>query len=76
MQSIKDHFAPWLEALGERSNSPSLDRIDNSKSYVKGNVKVISYKANILKGNGSIEELSAVVRYMENERLEQANLTK
>ena len=38
-------------------NSPSLDRIDNAKGYVKGNVAVISLKANKLKSDLSLEEL-------------------
>jgi hypothetical protein len=48
-------------------NSPTLDRIDNSKGYVKGNVCVISYRANAIKGAGSIEEHKKVVEYMERE---------
>jgi len=42
---------------GPTSNSPSLDRIDNSKGYVKGNVRVISHKANTMKHNASPIEL-------------------
>lgn len=38
-------------------NSPTLDRIDSSKGYVKGNVWVISYKANTIKSNATPEEL-------------------
>jgi hypothetical protein len=37
-------------------NSPSLDRIDPKKGYVKGNVWVISHKANTMKSNASIDE--------------------
>ena len=38
-------------------NSPTLDRIDSSKGYIKGNVWVISYKANTIKSNATPEEL-------------------
>jgi hypothetical protein len=46
-------------------NSPSLDRIDSTKGYVPGNVKVISYRANWLKGNANIEEVRSILKYME-----------
>lgn len=39
-------------------NSPSLDRIDNSKGYVKGNIWVISKKANSMKNSASFSELN------------------
>jgi hypothetical protein len=45
---------------GRRDNSPSLDRIDNTKGYVKGNVRVISWRANNLKGNAIDQELTAL----------------
>jgi hypothetical protein len=42
-------------------NSPSVDRIDSAKGYVKGNVRVISYRANKLKNNATLEELQMIV---------------
>ena len=40
---------------------PSVDRIDSSKGYVKGNVRVISYRANVLKNDASVAELELVL---------------
>jgi len=49
--------------------SPSLDRIVPELGYVKGNIRVISGRANRLKSDASIEELEAILKYMkEHER--------
>lgn len=50
---------------GPRDNSPSLDRIDPSKGYTKDNVRVISYRANRIKGNCTAAELRAIAAYAE-----------
>lgn len=53
--------------MGERTqknNSPSLDKIDASGGYVKGNVEVISWRANRLKSDASLEEVKAIYKYM------------
>lgn len=44
-------------------NSPSLDRIIPRKGYVKGNVIVISYKANRIKNDATVEELKQVASF-------------
>lgn len=44
--------------------SPTVDRVVPEKGYVKGNVCVISHRANQIKSNGTIEEHEAVLRYM------------
>lgn len=46
-------------------DSPSFDRVDNTKGYVTGNVAIISNKANRLKSHGSIDELKKILIYME-----------
>lgn len=54
---------PTAERMSD--NSPSVDRIDNTKGYIKGNVCVISMRANRLKSDSSIEEMALILEYME-----------
>lgn len=49
--------------------SPSFDKLKPELGYVKGNVRVISYKANTMKSNGTKAEVAAVLAYMEREGL-------
>ncbi len=42
---------------GAYRNSPSLDRIDNSRGYTKDNIQVISQQANAMKHTASVSEL-------------------
>lgn len=52
---------------GVNSNSPSVDRIDNTKGYISGNIWIISNRANVLKNNASLEELKLLVSNLETE---------
>lgn len=51
--------------------SPSLDRIVPELGYVKGNIRVISFRANRLKSDASIEELEAILKYMKEQGTEE-----
>ena len=44
---------------------PSFDRRDNTIGYVLGNVDVMSYKANAMKRNATLEELKSLVLWLE-----------
>jgi len=44
------------QSNSDRANVASLDRIDARQGYVAGNILVVSYRANILKSNGTAEE--------------------
>lgn len=45
-------------------NSPSLDRTIPALGYVKGNVVIMSYRANRIKCHASLEDLEKIVAYM------------
>lgn len=48
----------------ETEYAPSIDRIDSSKGYIKGNIQIISRRANLLKNNATIEELEMVINFL------------
>ena len=55
-------------AASAAPNSPSLDRIDCQQGYVRGNVIVMSFRANTLKNNATAAELKKVADWLaENE---------
>jgi hypothetical protein len=45
-------------------NSVSFDRIDNEKGYVKGNVVVMSWRANRIKNDGTAEEHQKIADFL------------
>lgn len=48
-----------------RDNCPSLDRMNPALGYIKGNVWVISYRANSIKSNATLAELRAIASGLE-----------
>jgi hypothetical protein len=49
---------------GGQNNSPALDRIDSSKGYIKGNIRVISHLANMMKSCATNQELLTFSQWM------------
>ena len=63
-------FCPILGIKLDRSKenwpaNPSIDKIIPSLGYIKGNVHVISLRANRIKFDSTIEELKLIVNYLE-----------
>lgn len=50
--------------LQNRDSTPTLDRMDPTKGYTQDNVSVISWRANSLKKNGTLEEFENLVQWM------------
>lgn len=46
---------------GMMPNSPSIDRLDPTKGYIPGNVWIISMRANRIKSDATVDELSTIV---------------
>ena len=73
--TVKDiyipEFCPVLGIILQRgngkcsANSPSLDARIPELGYVLGNIQVISFKANTMKSNATLEELKKLVAWLE-----------
>lgn len=53
----------------EHYNAPSIDRIDNTKGYLKENVVIVSTRANLLKKDATIDELILIGNFYRNLRV-------
>lgn len=49
-------------------DSASIDRLDNSKGYVEGNIVFMSYRANELKRDASFEEIEKLYIFLKTKR--------
>jgi hypothetical protein len=54
----------WF-AEARKENSPSFDRVDPKLGYIKGNVQIISARANRIKNDGTAEEHRLIAAYMD-----------
>lgn len=67
------HICPIRNVTMSRStgkfnnDSYTLDRVDSSRGYVPGNVRVISWKANNLKSDLSVGDIVRLLAYMKGE---------
>ena len=72
LQSIfpKDYICPALGITMKWNNSPhqgdspSLDRLDPSKGYIRGNLAWISERANTMKHDATLEEVEALAKWL------------
>ena len=46
-------------------NYATLDRIDSSRGYEEGNIQILSFRANTIKGDTTLEELKLLVKNWE-----------
>jgi hypothetical protein len=51
-------------------NSPTIDRINNSLGYTPDNVAVVSYRANSIKRDATLDELKRIVAFLEEHQVQ------
>jgi len=57
-------FSVSKNGKGPGDASPSLDRIDGKLGYTKGNIKIISFKANRIKSDATVDDVEKVLLYI------------
>jgi hypothetical protein len=60
-------FGLELSWEGTKDNSPSVDRLDNTRGYTRDNIRIISTRANLLKNSSTAAELRAIADWMDQE---------
>lgn len=61
--------APGTGPRGPTEHSPSLDKLRPELGYAKGNIVVISHRANMLKNTGTCAEFEALLGWMRSHNL-------
>jgi hypothetical protein len=74
IDELKDKMPDFCPVLGtpmiygnegiRQDNSASIDRYDSTKPYEPGNVAIISWRANRIKNDGTLEEHERLVAWM------------
>jgi hypothetical protein len=59
----------FQSSKGRSDNSPSLDRRNPQWGYVPGNIAVISFRANRIKNDSTVQELEKLLRWMKQEEV-------
>jgi hypothetical protein len=47
----------------QNMNAPTIDRVSNTEGYIRGNICIISRRANSIKGDASIAEMISLISY-------------
>ncbi len=50
--------------VGKKDNTPSIDKVDCTKGYTKDNICIVSWKANKMKSNMTLEEIKSMYNYI------------
>ena len=64
---IKLDYGPKNGRGTYQDNSPSFDRLRNDCGYTRGNVRIISMRANRIKSDATLADLEAVCLYVRRE---------
>lgn len=52
--AYNNYYKQWVVSGFQRNLSPSIDRIDNSKGYISGNLQFLTFVENASKGNKDV----------------------